>query len=263
MIPSSPNTNDKTENNSISATYPFKEKKPSIVKLRLPTTRPWVCYLLIGLSITVYLLQMISKTYLGYDLPAFLGAKVNEAIQSGQFYRLMTPILLHGSLIHIGFNMYALYTIGPGLERYYNYVRFFLLYIIGGIAGNVISLLFSPNPSLGASTAIFALIAAEGVFIYKNPFLFGRKARPMMVNILFIMFINLVLGLSPGIDNWGHFGGLLGGLMFAWFAGPVYKVSGQMGVFHLVDQHQKNRVWLTTLIEGAFLFSLALFNTIL
>jgi rhomboid protease GluP len=69
------------------------------------------------------------------------------------------------------------------------------------------------------------LIAAQGVYVYKNRRLLGSSARPILTNIAMVIIINLLIGLSPGIDNWGHLGGLLGGLFFAWFAGPSFEMS--------------------------------------
>ncbi len=121
--------------------------------------------------------------------------------------------------------MYALYSIGPSLERRYGTRSFLLLYFFGGLFGNIFSFLFSANISLGSSTAIFGLIAAQAVYIYKNRLLLGSAANALLRNVLMMIAINLVLGLSPGIDNWGHLGGLVGGFLFAWFAGPSYGIS--------------------------------------
>lgn len=181
-------------------------------------------FYILGITVFVYILQNLSQMIFGYDLPVFFGAKINQFILQGQLWRLITPVLLHGSLIHIGFNMYALFNIGPSLERKYGLWPFLALYLIGGVWGNTLSFLLSPNPSLGASTAIFGLIAAQGVYIYKNRYLLGPAARPMLMNIAMVVVVNLMLGLSPGIDNWGHIGGLLGGLFFAWFAGPSFGI---------------------------------------
>lgn len=221
------------------------ENQPPMITVRLPQSRPRVCYTLLGLSILVYVAQYLSQSLLGVDLPAAIGVKLHRAIEAGQYWRLLTPMLLHGSLIHIAFNMYALYVIGPGLERYYGHWRFLTLYLLSGFAGNVISFLLTPNPSLGASTAIFGLIAAQAVFIYGNRFLYGQNAQRMLVNIGIIMAVNLILGLSPQIDNWGHLGGLVGGGLFAWLAGPRMKIGGQPPEFSLVDQLSGRRaVWL-------------------
>lgn len=226
------------------------------VSVRLPPQEnPITVYALLGLSILVYLAQMISEITLGNDLPVYLGAKWNEAIQAGQVWRLFTPMLLHGSLIHLGFNMYALLVIGSGLERYYGHLRFLLLYILAGYAGNAMSFLMNPNLSVGASTALFGLIAAQGIFVLKNRFLFGQKrSYSILINTVFIAFVNLLIGsLSTGIDNWGHLGGLVGGFAFAWFAGPVFHVKGDIPNLSLVENNSKERTWLTTVVLGIVL----------
>jgi len=181
-----------------------------------------ISHFIIGITVAFFLLQNLSQTIFGNDLLFSLFGKINQYIFQGQFWRLITPILLHGSFLHIGFNMYALYMIGPMLEKKYGVWPFIGLYLVGGLWGNTLSFLLSPNPSLGASTAIFGLIAAQGVYVYKNRQLLGPSARPMLMNIIMVIVVNLMLGLSPGIDNWGHMGGLLGGLFFAWFAGPDF-----------------------------------------
>ena len=61
-------------------------------------------------------------------------------------------------------------------------------------------------------------------------------------NVVFIAIVNLILGLQPGIDNWGHVGGLVGGLMFTWFAGPVWRVEGVPPALHMVDQRSSREV---------------------
>ena len=178
---------------------------------------------LIALTVLVFLLQSLTSYVVGYDLPEYWFAKVNEFILQGQLWRLITPILLHGSILHILMNMYALFIIGPVIERSYGKVRFLALYLLAGVFGNVLSFLFTSEPSLGASTSIFGLIAAQAVYVYRNRVFFGRAAQPMLINIVIIIFINLAIGFIPGIDYWGHVGGLIGGLIFAWLAGPVYQ----------------------------------------
>jgi rhomboid protease GluP len=229
-------------------------EKSVLITIEQPRMIPWVCYGLIIFTAVVYFLQFVSQALLGADLPAALGVKSNEAIRTGEIWRLLTPVFLHGSLLHIGFNLYALYAIGPGLERHYGRLRFLMIYFLSAFTGNVLSYIFSPNPSLGASTAMFGLIAAQGIFIYRNRFLFGAKSRPMLANISGIIIINFILGLSPGIDNWGHLGGLIGGLGFAWFAGPRLVVSRNERGYFLLDQTAITVAWLTLLIE-ALLFS--------
>ncbi|MRS05375.1 rhomboid family intramembrane serine protease, partial [bacterium] len=76
-----------------------------------------VTYVILGVTVLMYALQYLSQSLLGgVDLPFVLGGKVNELILRGQIWRLLTPVLLHGGLLHLAFNMYALYSIGRGLE---------------------------------------------------------------------------------------------------------------------------------------------------
>ena len=174
------------------------------------------------------------------------GARFNEAIRMGEVWRFITPVFLHGSIPHIFFNMYALLSIGTFLEKHFGHKRFVLLYFLGAFSGNVFSFLLTGENgySVGASTAIFGLVAAELVFFYQNRKLFGSQARQAIGNMVFIIAVNLFIGLAPGIDNWGHVGGLLGGAMFAWFAGPRWEVTGISPDFHLRDQRQFREIAL-------------------
>jgi rhomboid protease GluP len=223
----------------------------------MPQVSPTVTYILMGIIIFVFSLQALSLSIKGKDLPAFYGDKVNSLIAQGQVWRLFTPIFLHASLLHVGFNLYALYVLGPGLERFYGHKRFLALFILSGFAGNVMSFLFSTAPSLGASTAIFGLIGAEGVFLYQNREILGESARQGLRNVIVIALINLFIGFAPGsnIDNWGHIGGLLGGALFAWFAGPLLKVEGIFPSLTVVDQRESGDVIRAGLSVG-LLFTL-------
>ncbi len=216
--------------NDFPTTELLPEPPPRQVHLPRRADSPRITYGLLGITLFVYVLQQLSVLIWGYALPGmdwliFLGARWNEPILQGEFWRFFTPLLLHGSLLHIGFNMYALISFGSFLELSLGHRWFFLLYLLSGLSGNALSFLLSKGYSIGASTALFGLIAAEGIFFFRNRALLGSYARQATGNILLILIVNLLLGLSPAIDQWGHLGGLLGGLIFAWFATPRYKVS--------------------------------------
>lgn len=234
---------------------PAEEAAPpeGLVRVNLPVHKPVVTYTLLGLTVVVFLLQTASQYLLGNDLPLLVGAKINAYIRAGELWRLITPVLLHGSILHIGFNMYALYILGPGLERPFGPARFLALYLLGGFAGNVLSFIFSPAVSVGSSTAIFGLLGAQGVFVYQNRRLFGGRTRTILFNTITIAAVNLVIGLSPGIDNWGHLGGLIGGTMFAWLAGPRFELEGLYPRYNLVDRREKPQVVLAAVgVAGLF-----------
>jgi rhomboid protease GluP len=235
--------------------YPPAGTPPQQVPVKTPQVTPLVTYTMLGLSVVIFALQWITESQLGVDYPAALGLKVNELIIQGQFWRLFTPMFLHGGIVHIALNMYALLAFGPQLERYYGHGRYLALYLVSGFAGNVASFLFSDANSLGASTAIFGLLGAEAVFLYRNRKLFGGAQRAL-TNLIVVAVINLVYGFaSPGIDYWGHIGGLLGGVLFAWFGGPVLEVSGYYPQLELADTRQASRVVLAGL-GVALLFAL-------
>jgi rhomboid protease GluP len=215
------------------------------VRVRMPSQPSTITYVLIGVTVFFYLLQKLSVALWGYpiyqiDWLELYGARINSAIRAGELWRFITPVFLHGSLPHIFFNMYALLAIGGFLERQFRYGRFILLYFLGAFTGNVFSFLFTGENgySVGASTAVFGLIGAQAVFFYQNRKLFGGQARQAIGNTIFIIAINLFIGLSPGIDNWGHIGGLLGGAMFAWFAGPLFTLAGAPPEMTLSDQRE-------------------------
>jgi rhomboid protease GluP len=209
----------------------------------MPQSAPYVTYSIIAITVVFFALQLATRSLTGVDIPALLFIKSNELIRAGQLWRLLTPMLLHGSVLHIGFNMYALLSFGVGLERHFGHGRFLLLYLLGAFAGNVASFLFTNADSLGASTAIFGLLGAEGIFLLQNRKLFRGRFRSEIGNIIFIAVINLFfIGSLPGIDNWGHIGGLLGGLMFTSFAGPQWEVEGIYPAYHIVDKRSAQAV---------------------
>lgn len=234
------------------------EPAPQPVRVALPQAAPYVTYAIIGITVIFYILQLATQALLQVDVPVAFFIKANDLIREGQLWRLLTPALVHGSIAHIGFNMYALFSFGTSLERYFGRGRFLTLYLLGAFAGNVMSFLFSDAYSLGASTAIFGLIGAEAVFLYRNRELLAGQFRSAIGNVLFIIAINLFLvGSLPGIDNWGHIGGLIGGLMFTWFASPLWKVEPTMfGGFQLADRRQAGEV-----VTGAVLV-LAVFGAL-
>jgi rhomboid protease GluP len=226
--------------------------QPVQVRIKMPVSTPWVTYTILGVTIAVFLAQQASSMFLGGDLPAALGMKINQYIIQGEYWRLFTPALLHGSWIHIGFNMYALFSFGTGLERVYGHGRFFLLYLLGAFAGNVASFMFSENPSLGASTAVFGLVAAEGIYYFQNRKIYGGQSRAVLQNIVMVIGINLFYGFTTtSIDNFGHLGGLLGGALFAFLAGPVFALEGFAPDLRLADKHGPLLPWLVAAVETA------------
>ncbi len=225
---------------------PAPPQQRQMVSVAMPNRTPYVTYTLIVITVIFYALQMASVALTGNDILIAYGARYNPGIQAGQLWRFVTPALLHASIPHILFNMYALYSLGTALERSFGHGRFLLLYVLGAFTGNVFSFLFSQGYSVGASTAIFGLLGAEAVYLFLNRKLFAGHYGRAIQNVIFIAVVNLIIGTQAGIDNWGHVGGLLGGMLFTFLAGPVWKIEGAPPDLHVEDQRS-----ISSMLVGA------------
>jgi rhomboid protease GluP len=185
----------------------------------------------------VFVAQSISLAMTGQDWLLAYGVKARAPILNGQWWRLITPIFLHLSLSHIFVNMFSLYALAPQIERFFGSWRMLTFYLISGVGGVGFSLALSDNPSAGASGAIFGVVGALGTFIYLHQKFLGRMGRQQLGRIAMITLLNLALGLSPGIDNWAHIGGLVTGIgLTFWFGPRLEPVPVSEGQLSLVDR---------------------------
>lgn len=205
-------------------------------RLRLPFARPRAVWVLLALNIVIFaiptVLQIIGLRVGGLpinDLLLDLGQKDNAGIAGGEYYRFLTSMFLHGGLLHIGFNAWVLYAIGPESERIYGTPRFLALYFIAGFAGGVASYLRSPIPAVGASGAIFGLIGGLAAFYYSSRKLLGEISRQQLGSLVTVIMINLLIGFStPRIDNNAHIGGLIGGALVGWLLAPRFELDERL-----------------------------------
>lgn|GEM_PF-212236 len=171
--------------------------------------------------------EVAARLIYGVDpvtLVAF-GAKTNRLLaDQHQWFRLVTPIFIHIGLLHLASNSYALWIVGPQVERLYGSARFMLIYLltgIGGVAGSYLGHYLraqDPNtPSAGASGAIFGLFGVLVVFGYKYRHeLPPAFRRAFGAGIFPVIAINLFIGFTvPFIDNSAHIGGLVTGAVLA------------------------------------------------
>ncbi len=192
---------------------------PVQVRARLPLQPVRATYVLLVLIGLVFAAQLA-----GFDtVIQQYGEKENFLIAHGELWRLLTAVFIHVNLLHVLFNAYALYNLGREVEMFYGSLRFSLVFFFAGLAGSVTSMLLTPSPSVGASGAIFGLIGAEGVFLYRNRRLLGERGRRGLQNIIFIIVLNFAIGLQAQfIDSGAHLGGLIGGALLGWLIGPVW-----------------------------------------
>ena len=171
------------------------------------TSSSTVTITLIGICVGIFLLQFL----VGVNaVAADWGMWPAAVAVNNEWYRLLTSVFLHGSWLHLAFNMYVLYVLGPPLERLLGHVRFLALFLIAGLGGAVASFTFSSinTVSVGASGAIFGLMGALVVA--------GRHLRTDITQVLVLIGINVVIGfIAPGVDWRAHLGGLITGAAVA------------------------------------------------
>lgn len=183
------------------------------------TKKPIVTYIFIAICIIMFILTRGST-----DIETLLKYGANNAYltKSGEYYRLLSSMFIHIGLLHLLFNMYALYIIGPQVESFYGKFKYFLIYILSGVSGSILSITFSSNTvSAGASGAIFGLM---GALLYFGFFYRNYLGSVIKSQIIPIIILNLVIGFStPGIDNAAHIGGLIGGILTSLALGVTDK----------------------------------------
>ena len=182
-----------------------------------------VTLVLIALNVIVFAAEAVLSGFrvnISTQVLVEMGAMYAPWMQSAaDLYRFVTPMFLHMDLMHLGFNMVALYSVGEVLERVLGKGNFLALYFIGGITGNAVSyaadvfLGGGATVSAGASTSVFGLfvaVALLGVLHKGNRSMFAQYSKGM----LSIIAVNVAYTfLVPGISVSGHLGGALGGLI--------------------------------------------------
>jgi rhomboid protease GluP len=207
----------------------YAMKKVKTEKAILLNGRPIFTYVFIVLQLAVFLWLQLHGGSTNTSTLIKYGAKVNQLIIDGEWWRFITPVFLHIGFMHLVMNTFALYFLGTAVERIFGNIRFSLIYLFAGVTGFIASFIFSANLSAGASGAIYGCFGALLYFGVIYPKLFFRT---MGMNLIVVLGINLVFSsAAPGIDNAGHLGGLAGGFLAA-------------GIVHFP---KKSKLWLQML----------------
>ena len=229
--------------------------EPQPTALRLPTYRPRVTYVMMGLLIAVFVIETLAGGSEKTSVLIRLGANVGPLVTTGDYWRLFTANFLHIGLLHIAFNLYALYIVGTEVEMFYGPWRFLVIYLLSGLSGTVASYAFTYGLSAGASTAVFGLIGTLFAFFTRNREVFGEMSRTRLTNLVVVIAINVFYGLSvSAIDNWGHIGGFIGGFILGWLLCPFYQIEARSdGLRHVVDRNSLRMEWIGVVLVSVLM----------
>lgn len=162
---------------------------------------------------------------------AFLAGFVKPLFVEGQYWRILTAAALHGGIMHLAFNCYALFVLGKLIETLSNRAHLAIVFLLSAIGGGILSLIFIPEiTSIGASGGIVGFLGYLTVYGFKR-----RKLLPdsflknMIFNVVFIAFVGIFV--MENVDNFGHLGGLLAGAVYGLIQIPsdLYKDPRETG----------------------------------
>jgi rhomboid protease GluP len=208
---------------------------PNDRRLLVPAQKrywPVVTLVILGINVVVFLLMIFAGGSTNPRVLLDFGASFSPYFRRGEYWRLVMPMFLHIGWLHLFVNSYALFILGPILERVYGPGRFALLYVAAGMGSSALSMSMSRSVvAAGASGAIFGIAGAMLVAGYLHRDVIPpRWGRALGRGILPFIVINLILGFSiKGIDYWGHLGGLLTGMILAALISPPAHDLAQLG----------------------------------
>lgn len=231
-------TNDINNHNKVDA-----QKVDEVFKIKYPI----VTYILMILNVVFYVIPVITGTY-DTILNNFCIYPI--AIRNGQYYRLITGTFLHANIMHLLFNVYALYVIGTQLESFLGKFKYLICYLFSALTGALLSMIFlKGNASVGASGAIFGLMGSLVYFGYHYRVYLGTALKSQIIPLI---VFNLLLGfMLNNVDLAGHIGGLIGGYLITMGLGLKYKSSN----FEKVNGFIMAIIYLVFLILMAFIYS--------
>jgi rhomboid protease GluP len=177
------------------------------------TYAPAATLALIAIMVVVFAWEVSTLAFSSQKNIVAAGALVRARVLDGEFWRIGSATFLHGGLDHLIGNCISLYILGMACEHAVGSRRLLTIFAAGAIGGWTLSLLNHAGPSVGASGAIFGIMGAVIVTLYRHRDFFVVRDKRIGVVIAVWAGYTLLIGVAqPMIDNWAHFGGLLAGV---------------------------------------------------
>jgi rhomboid protease GluP len=211
---------------------------------RIVQNGDWLINGIIGANVAFYLLSLLLSGHRGLSANPLrflspdqtslllLGATGSvPVVDLGRFWTLISASYLHGGLLHILFNMMALRQIGPWVNSEFGPSRMFVIYTLSGVSGYLASCLAGVAFTIGASASVCGLIGALFFFGKSRGGNYGAAAtREVSGWLISLVLFGLVM---PGINNWGHGGGIVGGVVLGKLLGYRERAPASAGI-HLL-----------------------------
>ncbi|MBO7710595.1 MAG: rhomboid family intramembrane serine protease [Lachnospiraceae bacterium] len=178
---------------------------------------------LVVVNVAVFIvLSLMGNTESAAFMAAHGACYAPYIVENGEYWRLFTAMFLHFGVVHLLYNMLCLLTLGDLLEKVIGPVRYLVIYVAGGLAGNVLSVLVGMRThnyavSAGASGAAFAVIGALLLVVIRRH---GRLGQIRLERMLLMVALMIAQGfVEPGTDNMAHIGGVIAGFVLAFVLG--------------------------------------------
>uniref|UniRef100_A0A2P2MSJ3 Rhomboid-like protein n=1 Tax=Rhizophora mucronata TaxID=61149 RepID=A0A2P2MSJ3_RHIMU len=186
--------------------------------------------MLASIDIAVFLFEIASPVrnsqYELFSLPLAYGAKINDLILLGEWWRLVTPMFLHSGAFHLALGCWSLLTFGPQVCRTYGSFTFFLIYMLGGISGNLTSYLHTQEPTVGGTGPVFAIIGAWLAYQIQNRGVTAKDVSECMFQkAVVITALSCILSNFGPIDDWTHLGAAITGIVYGFFTCPTLQMD--------------------------------------
>lgn len=175
---------------------------------------PPLILFLIAANVAMFGWELAAGALVDRDTIVEAGALVRDRVAAGEWWRIVSAMFLHGGFDHVLGNVVVLYIVGLACEHAFGGARTTFVYFASGVAGGLVSLAASPGPSVGASGAIFGVIAAVIVVLYRHQDRFYLRDKRIGFVLAMWAGWQILTGLAnPFIDNFAHLGGLAGGAL--------------------------------------------------
>ncbi|MCW5962117.1 MAG: rhomboid family intramembrane serine protease [Pyrinomonadaceae bacterium] len=192
--------------------------------VRITPVTPYYSYLMIAVLIGVFGAQVAVDSFdsivLGGMRAPLIAGFYKEAFAGGDYWRMLTGATLHGGIIHLFFNCYALYVLGKLIELLSNRAHLPIIFILSAIGGNLLT--YAVNPvgiSIGASGGIIGFLGYLTVYgFFRRKVMSNSLFKNMLFNVVFIGFVGVYV--IDKVDNFAHLGGLIVGAAYGFFQVP-------------------------------------------